>query len=123
MAAKKATLNARKFKRQLKKLNRYVYGRFARQVLEDFKDETPRDSGYAKRHTKKRVSKGRYIAIYATDKYKGYAPVLDEGLFPNPPKKGTGKTKGGYSTQAPKGMSEPTLDKAEKRFNRFVRNL
>lgn len=33
-----------------------------------------------------------------------YIRVLEYGLYPNPPKKGTGKTVGGYSTQAPSGM-------------------
>jgi hypothetical protein len=33
-----------------------------------------------------------------------YAPVLEYGGYPNPPKKGKGKTIGGFSTQAPAGM-------------------
>lgn len=33
-----------------------------------------------------------------------YAPVVEFGLYPNPPKGGKGKTKDGYSTQAPQGM-------------------
>lgn len=33
-----------------------------------------------------------------------YAQVLEYGLYPNPPKNPTGKTVGGYSTQAPQGM-------------------
>lgn len=33
-----------------------------------------------------------------------YAVVLEYGLYPNPPKTPTGKTVGGYSTQAPQGM-------------------
>lgn len=33
-----------------------------------------------------------------------YAHVVEFGLYPNPPKGGKGKTKGGYSTQAPQGM-------------------
>ena len=33
-----------------------------------------------------------------------YAPVLEYGLYPNPPKSGTGKTVDGFSTQAPAGM-------------------
>ena len=34
----------------------------------------------------------------------------------NPPKEGTGRTSGGYSTQSPKGMIEPTLDYGNKIF-------
>ena len=33
-----------------------------------------------------------------------YIRVLEYGEFPNPPKGGTGKTVGGFSTQAPSGM-------------------
>jgi len=121
MARKNATLDARAFKRDMKKLEKFVYGRFAKSVLQNFKKETPRDTGNAKRNTKLKVSKGRkQIAIQT--RY-GYADVLDEGLYPNPPKAGTGKTIGGYSTQAQKGMSEPTSKKAEKDFDNFVRRL
>ena len=120
MATKKATLNARAFKKDLKKLENFIYGNFAREVLDDFKKETPIESGNARSKTNKRVSRKRYIAIL-TD--YPYGEVLDSGLYPNPPKGGTGKTRGGYSTQAPKGMSDPTLKKALIRFNKFVRNL
>jgi hypothetical protein len=118
--AKSATLNARAFKKDLKKLERYIYGRFAREVLDDFKKATPYDSGNARRKTAKKVKKGKSIEILTN---YPYGEVLDEGLYPNPPKKGTGKTSGGYSTQAPKGMSEPTIKKAIQRFTKFVRNL
>lgn len=33
-----------------------------------------------------------------------YAQVLEFGLYPNPPKRSTGKTVGGFSRQAPHGM-------------------
>lgn len=33
-----------------------------------------------------------------------YIKMLEFGLYPNPPKNPTGKTIGGYSTQAPQGM-------------------
>ena len=125
MARKNATLNAKAFKKDLKKLEKFVYGRFAKSVLNTFKKETPRGdgplAGNAKRNTKLKVSKSRQQIAIQT-KY-GYADVLDEGLYPNPPKKGTGKTIGGYSTQAQKGMSDPTAKKAEKEFDNFVRRL
>ena len=48
-----------------------------------------------------------------------YIGVLEYGGFPNPPKKGTGKSSGGYSQQSPQGMVritveeyKPTLQKA-----------
>lgn len=45
-----------------------------------------------------------------------YGYVLEYGLYPNPPKKGTGKTQGGFSTQTPYGMISPNL----LRWNDFV---
>jgi hypothetical protein len=36
--------------------------------------------------------------------YLPYINVLEFGRYPNPPKGGEGKTKGGYSKQAPRGM-------------------
>ena len=122
MARKNATLNARAFKKDMKKLDKFVYGRFAKSILQEFKRETPRgDTGVAKRNVKVKASRSKkQIAVITS---YGYANVLDEGLYPNPPKGGTGKTSGGYSTQAPKGMSEPTLKEARKDFNNFVRKL
>lgn len=38
-----------------------------------------------------------------------YIGKLEDGGYPNPPKKGTGKTVGGFSTQAPEGMVRVTL--------------
>lgn len=38
-----------------------------------------------------------------------YAPVVEYGLYPNPPKKGTGKTQGGFSIQSPFGMISPNM--------------
>ena len=117
--ATKATLNARAFKKDLKKLDRWVQGRFADSILKNFKKETPKVSGYARDHTKKKVSR-KQIEIVAN---YPYGAVLDDGLYPNPPKGGTGKTVNGYSTSARKGMSEPTLKQATKDFNKFVRKL
>lgn len=47
-----------------------------------------------------------------------YAPVVEYGLYPNPPKGGAGKTSGGYSTQAPEGMVRVTAVE----FQDFVRD-
>lgn len=38
-----------------------------------------------------------------------YITTLEYGGYPNPPKKGTGKTINGYSKQAPNGMVGVTL--------------
>jgi hypothetical protein len=40
-----------------------------------------------------------------------YAPVVEFGLYPNPPKNPTGKTINGFSTQAPKGMSRINVER------------
>ena len=42
-----------------------------------------------------------------------YIKVLEYGLYPNPPKKGKGKTINGYSTQAPAGMVGITIAKMQ----------
>jgi hypothetical protein len=42
-----------------------------------------------------------------------YIKVLEYGLYPNPPKKGKGKTVYGYSTQAPAGMVGITIAKMQ----------
>lgn len=41
--------------------------------------------------------------------YLPYIKVLEFGLYPNPPKGGSGKTINGFSTQAPAGMFRITL--------------
>ncbi|SSY81044.1 hypothetical protein [Alysiella crassa] len=43
-----------------------------------------------------------------------YIKTLEYGLYPNPPKKGTGKTINGFSTQAPQGFFRIALQKWEK---------
>jgi hypothetical protein len=46
-----------------------------------------------------------------------YIRTLEYGLYPNPPANGTGKTQGGYSTQAPQGMVRVTLLEVESIIN------
>ena len=48
-----------------------------------------------------------------------YAPVIEYGLYPNPPKKGKGKTINGYSTQAPAGMVGIVVAEYGGTFNGF----
>ena len=51
-----------------------------------------------------------------------YAKVLDEGLYPNPPKTvpfNKRRSRNGYSKQAPKGMAEPT----EKYIAKLMRKI
>ena len=99
----------------MRKIERSVNRTLPREALKIYKSETPKDTGNARRNTKRR-------GMTIVGNYP-YAGVLDDGLFPNPPKKGTGKTTGGYSTQAKKGMATPTIAKLNVLFNRFVRRV
>lgn len=47
-----------------------------------------------------------------------YAETVDKGLYPSPPKRGLGKTIRGYSKQAPKGMTRPTIDELNRWLNK-----
>lgn len=45
-----------------------------------------------------------------------HAKVIEYGLYPNPPKKGTGKTVDGFSTQAPKGYARIAIREVINEF-------
>lgn len=45
-----------------------------------------------------------------------HAKVVEFGLYPNPPKKGTGKTVDGFSTQAPKGYARISIQEVINEF-------
>jgi hypothetical protein len=110
-------VNDKIYRKRIKALEKFVKRHLPRKALKEFKKQTPIDGGYARRNTKLSVnSKGFKI----TGDYP-YSGVIDRGLYPNPPKEGTGKTKDGYSTQAPKGMVEPTLDFVDDSVRDFVR--
>lgn len=108
--------------KQIREFERWLREHYPELVLDEFIKNTPQDSGYAKRHTKLKRTPDT-IEIVATDRYKNYAEVLDKGLFPKNPKKGTGKTTGGFSTQAPQGMSKPTERYANKILKRYLRRI
>lgn len=57
------------------------------------------------------TAKAGQMVYIGTDKV--YAPVIEYGRYPNPPKKPTGKTVNGYSTQAPQGMVRITVKNME----------
>ena len=109
------TVNDKLYRKQMAKIERYVNRTLPNVALKVYKKNTPVDSGNARRKTIKRSN--TIIGNYA------YAGVLDDGLFPNPPKAGTGKTSNGYSTQATKGMATPTIKELRKQFNAFVRRV
>lgn len=52
-----------------------------------------------------------------------YAPVVEFGLYPNPPKNPTGKTINGFSTQAPKGMSRISVERMAVAMRREIEDL
>ena len=58
-----------------------------------------------------------------------YSGVIDEGLYPNPPSAGTGKTTGGYSiknlrkARPKKGLLDPTVAFIEKTIKKVIRRL
>ena len=52
-----------------------------------------------------------------------YIVKLEYGGYPNPPKKGNGKTVNGYSKQAPEGMVGLTLANNENIFNAAVKAI
>lgn len=112
----KLEVDDRDFNKMLKQLQRAsikswkVAGR-------TFRVATPKDTGNAKNRTK--YNSRRIEANY------DYAGVLDDGMFStkssgNPNSKVTSK---GFSKKAPKGMTEPALDKFEADLNKRVRKL
>ena len=108
-------VNDKLFRKQIRKIENYVDRKIPKIALKEYKKNTPKDSGNARRKTKlfNRTIRGNY----------GYAGVLDDGLFPNPPKEGKGKTSGGFSTQAPQGMTKPTVKEIEKQFRAFIKRV
>jgi len=113
-------VNDRIYKRKIKKLKRYIATRLPKETLKEFKDNTPVDRGNARRKTKIKNKSKRGFTIIGDYDYSG---VIDQGKYPNPPKQRTGKTRGGYSTQSPKGMTEPTLDMIREKIRKFIGRL
>lgn len=50
-----------------------------------------------------------------------YANVLEYGLYPNPPKRSTGKSEGGFSKQAPHGVVRVSIAEFESAAGAVVR--
>lgn len=121
MAKGKVIIDSSAFDKQLSDIERYVDETLIREMVAEYKKNTPKGGpppagttgGNARRNTKRKGNS--VIGDY------GYAGVLDDGLFPKSPKGGFGKTTGGYSTQAPKGMATPTLNYVEKQLENFIK--
>lgn len=115
MAKVTFTIDDKLFRKQMRKITRFVDRELPKKALVIYRKETPQDTGNARRKTKRRGK--TIVGDYA------YSGVLDSGLYPNPPKKGTGKTTGGFSTKAKKGMAKPTIAKLQILLDRFVRKV
>lgn len=112
-------VNDRRIRRVTKSLLNYVKRSLPRDSLKQMKEETPIQSGNARRKTVLSTNKNGFKL---TGNYP-YSGVIDKGGYPNPPKEGTGKTRNGYSTQAPKGVTEPTVKFIEKTMRRKIRRM
>jgi len=112
-------INDKKFRKVNKKILNFLNRRLPNLVLEEFKSNTPKDSGNARRKTKmNKTPKGFKV----TGNYP-YSGVIDKGEYPDPPKAGTGKTSGGYSKQAPKGIVDPTIDFTEDTVKKYIKRV
>lgn len=107
------------FQGEMAKLQRYMNTVLPTEMYNEYKINTPIESGNARRKT--RLVYKRDAAEIRAD--YDYATVLDQGLYPNPPKAGKRKTVGGYSKQAPRGMATPTLEKAQELVYEYVRKI
>lgn len=92
----KIKINDSKFGRKVKKLSE-VPDQVTEEAYKYFKKTTPIRSGNARRKTKQKGN--AIIADYP------YARRLDEG----------------YSRQAPRGMTEPTLKFIQRKMNQLIR--
>jgi len=112
-------VNTGKFKRVNRRVMRYLEKELPGDTLDKMKENTPKDKGHARRNTKLRKNyKG--FKIEADYPYSG---VIDKGGYPNPPKAGTGKTRNGYSTQAPEGIIKPTIDWIQQTLRKKIKGF
>jgi len=110
-------VNDKKLRKVNKKIIRFINGRLPKLVLKEFKKNTPIDKGNARSNTKLKQGSGQFTVTGDYD----YSGVIDKGKYPNPPNEGTGKTAGGYSTQAKKGIIKPTVDYTEKTVRKYIK--
>jgi hypothetical protein len=119
MARATVTFDFSEFDQAARDITRYITSDLAEAAHREFVKQTPKQSGNARRKTQLVRGRTRWDIVANYD----YAQVLDQGLYPKFPKSGTGKTSGGYSTQAPQGMSKPTSEYLEtelqRRFRRY----
>lgn len=56
-----------------------------------------------------------YSTVYIANSLP-YAPIVEYGGYPNPPKKGKGKTVNGFSKQAPTGFYSVTFQQVSDKY-------
>lgn len=92
---------------------------FQNQITIEIRDKaaslTPVDTGALKRAWTSEPAKQLGDSSFVRNGLP-YAPVVEYGGYPNPPKKGTGKTEGGFSKQAPQGMLRPAVTAVVNRY-------
>jgi len=118
--ARTVNLSTTKFQKKMKRLAKYVKRRWPHEVFDAFVEQTPKGkTKNARNKTKmKRVAQGyKIVGDYP------YSGVIDQGLYPKTPKNGAGKTRNGYSTQAPEGIVDPTAKEAKEIFERYARRM
>ena len=112
-------IKSRKFRRNIRKAEKFFNQTLPKKAFQRFKSETPKDKGNARSKT---ILKKTPQGFEITGNY-AYSGVLDQGLYPNPPKGGAGKTRGGYSKQAPEGMVKPTVKYLKSEVRKFIKRL
>lgn len=111
-------IRSKKFTKNIAKMERFVKKTLPKESLKEMKANTPSgQTGNAKRKT---VLKKKRNSFTLQGNYP-YSGVIDRGEYPNPPAKGTGKTRNGYSTQALDGIINPTMKFIKKTVNKFIR--
>ncbi len=120
-------VNDKIYKRKVKKLQRYVRNTLPKESLKEMQRVTPvGKTRNAKNSTKIKNNTSRGFTLIGDYDYSG---VIDEGLYPNPPSAGTGKTSGGYSiknlrkARPKKGLVDPTVAFIEKTIKKVIRRL
>jgi hypothetical protein len=111
-------IRSKKFTKNIAKMERFVKKTLPKASLKEMKDNTPR--GKTSNAKRKTVLKMKKDAFRLEGNYP-YSGVIDRGEYPNPPANGTGKTRNGYSTQAPDGILDPTVKFIKKTVNKFIR--
>ena len=120
-------VNDKIYKRKVKKLQRYVRNVLPDESLKEMQRVTPvGKTRNAKNNTKIKNNTSRGFTLIGDYDYSG---VINEGLYPNPPSAGTGKTSGGYSiknlrkARPKKGLVDPTVAFIEKTLKKVIRRL